>query len=161
LQLTAGVSTLELPVRPTRPGEAPPFEIFRDRYEVPGTQPVHYRQPLEGVEISGEPGSRTFTLTEGSLQPSNERKIAGTGTAFREAYYLRRSIRENDPNSAEMEAIAINVLERGEWRIRLRARCLCKSTATHFLCSETFESWEGDRAVFSRTWDKKIPRELV
>jgi putative CocE/NonD family hydrolase len=161
LQLTAGACTLELPVRPTRPGEAPPFEVFHDRYEVPGVQPAPYLQPLEGVEISGEPGSRTFTLAEGSLEPADQRQITGTGTSFREAYHLRRSIREDDPNSAEMEAVAINVLERGDWRIKLRARCLCKSTSTHFLCSETFEAWDGDRAVFSRTWDKKIPRELI
>jgi len=74
---------------------------------------------------------------------------------------LRRSIRENDPNSAEMEAEALNLFERGEWRIKLRARCLCRSTTTHFICSETFEAWEGDRSVFSRTWEKSIPRMLV
>jgi uncharacterized protein len=43
----------------------------------------------------------------------------------------------------------------------VRARSLCKSTPTHFICSETFEASEGDRVVFSRTWDKKIPRRLV
>jgi uncharacterized protein len=43
----------------------------------------------------------------------------------------------------------------------LRARSLCKSNPTHFLCSETFEAWEGDRVVFSHTWDKKIARQLV
>jgi putative CocE/NonD family hydrolase len=161
LQITAGVSVLELPERPARAGETPPFALFRDRYALPGTPPAPYAHPLEGVEISGEPGSRTFSLTEGSLNPTDQRMITGIGTDFMEAYRLRRSIRENDPNSAEMEAEAINVLERGDWRIKLRARCLCRSTATHFLCSETFEAWEDDRAVFSRSWDKAIPRVLV
>jgi hypothetical protein len=161
LHLTTGVSTIELPVRPTQAGETPPFDVFHDRYAVPGMPPAPALHALDGVEISGEPGSRTFSLTEGSLEPTDQRMITGVGTSFREAYRLRRSIRENDPNSAEMEAEAINLLERGEWRIRLRARCLCRSTTTHFICSETFEAWEGDRSVFSRSWEKSIPRVLV
>ena len=162
LQVTAGVSKIQLPVRPTRDGETPPFEIFRDRYAVPGTSPAPYRHdPFEGVLISGDPGSRTYSLTEGALEPKGD-PIPGTGgTAYKEAYRLRRSIRENDPNSAEMEAEAINLYERGGWKIKLRARCLCKSTPTHFICTETFEAWEGDRPVISRTWDKTIARVLV
>lgn len=151
---------LELPVRPTRTGETPPFGIFRDRYAVPGAHPAPYLHPLEGVQISGTAGSRTFTLIEGSLEPKGE-PIEGIRTVYREAYRLRRSIREDDPNSAEMEAEAINVYERGDWKVKLRARSLCKSTPTHFVCSETFEAWERDRVVFSRTWDKKIARQLV
>jgi hypothetical protein len=162
LQVTTGASTIELPVRPSRDGETPPFGVFRDRYAVPGTQPAPYlHPPLEGVQISGDPGSRTFSLTEGSLEPKGERVDGTGGTAYKEAYRLRRSIHEDDPNSAEMEAEAINVYERGDWNVKLRARSLCKSTPTHFLCSETFEAWEGNRAIFSRTWDRKITRQLV
>src|SRR4029077_4679448 len=106
-------------------------------------------------------GRRIFSLTEGSLVPQGDR-IEGTGgTAYQEAYRLRRSSREDDPNSAEMEAEAINIYERGDWKIKLRARSLCKSTPTHFICSAPLEAWEGDRAIFSRTWDKSIVRTLV
>jgi putative CocE/NonD family hydrolase len=162
LQVTAGASTIELPVRPTQRGEIPPFGIFHDRYDVPAAKPAPYlHDPLEGVEISGSPGSRTFNLIEGSLEPKGQ-PIDGTGgTAYQEAYRLRRSIREDDPNSAEMEAEAINIYERGRWKVTLRARCVCKSTPTHFICSETFEAWEGERSVFSRAWDKTIARVLV
>jgi hypothetical protein len=162
LQVTTGVSLIELPVRVLKDGETPPFGVFRDRYAVPGAPPSPYlHDPLEGVEISGSPGSRTFSLTEGTLVPEGD-PIDGTGgTVYKEAYRLRRSIRENDPNSAEMEAEAINLYERGDWKIKLRARSVCKSTPTHFICSETFEAWEGDRAVYSRAWDKTIKRVLV
>jgi hypothetical protein len=162
LQVTTGVSLVELPVRALKEGEIPPFGVFRDRYTVPGAPSSPYlHDPLEGVEISGSPGSRTFSLTEGSLVPEGD-PIDGTGgTVYKEAYRLRRSIRENDPNSAEMEAEAINLYERGDWKIKLRARSVCKSTPTHFICSETFEAWEGDRAVYSRAWDKTIKRVLV
>ena len=149
-----------MPVRPSRDGETPPFGIFQDRYAVQGTKPAPYLLPLENVQISGAKGSRTFSLTEGSLEPEGD-KIDGNRTLYKEAYRLRRSIRENDPNSAEMEAEAINTYQRDEWNVKLRAWSLCKSTATHFLCSESFEAWEGDRSVYSRTWEKKIARVLV
>jgi putative CocE/NonD family hydrolase len=160
LQVTTGVSMMVMPVRPSRDGETPPFGIFQDRYAVQGTKPAPYLLPLENVQISGAAGSRTFSLTEGSLDPEGD-KIDGNRTLYKEAYRLRRSIRENDPNSAEMEAEAINIYERDEWKVKLRAWSLCKSTATHFLCSESFEAWEGDRSVYSRTWEQKIARVLV
>jgi putative CocE/NonD family hydrolase len=160
LQVTTGASTLELPVRPNKAVETPEFDVFHDRYATPGTAPAPYLEPLEGVVISGAPGSRTFSLVEGSLEPEGD-PIEGIATVYKEAYRLRRSIREDDPNSAEMEAEAINVFERAGWAVKLRAWCLCKSTSTHFLCRETFEAWDGDQPIFSRTWDKRIPRQLV
>src|SRR6516164_1161549 len=160
IQITAGASSVELPVRPVRAGETPPFGTYRERYAVPGTAPAPYERPLENVQITGEPGSRTFTLTEGSLEPKGE-PIDGIETVYKEAYKLRRAIRENDPNSAEWEAEAINVYERPGWKVKLRAWSLCRSTPTHFVCSETFEAWDGERSIFSRSWEKKINRELV
>jgi hypothetical protein len=160
LQITTAASVLELPVRPSKVGETPEFGVFHDRYATPGTPPAPYLKPLEGVMITGEPGSRTFSLTEGTLQPEGD-PIEGIATLYKEAYRLRRSIAEDDPNSAEMEAEAINIFERDDWTVKLRAWCLCKSTPTHFVCSETFEAWEGNQAVFSRTLDKTIPRQLV
>jgi uncharacterized protein len=160
LQVTAGASTVELPIRPARAGEIPPFGVYRERYAVPGTPPAPYERPLGNIQITGEPGSQTFTLTEGSLEPKGE-PIDGIETVYKEAYKLRRAIRENDPNSAEWEAEAINVYERPGWKIKLRAWSLCRSTPTHFMCSETFEAWDGERSIFSRSWEKKIARELV
>jgi len=162
LQVTTGASMLELPVRPTKAGEEPPFGIFRNRYAVPGALPGPYLEPMADVEITGDPGSRTFTLIGGggSLEPGRKH-IPEINTTLGGMYYLRRSIREDDPNSAEIETEAVNVYERDNWRVKLRARCLCKSTPGHFICSQVFEAFEGDRMVFSRNWEKEIPRRLV
>jgi hypothetical protein len=54
------------------------------------------------------------------------------GTKLRVLACLRRSIREDEPNSAEWEAEAINLFERSDWSVKLRARSVCKSTPTHF-----------------------------
>ncbi len=162
LQVTTGASMLELPIRPTREGEEPPFGIFRDRYDVPGAQPAPYMNPLEGVQITGEPGSRTFTLVGGggSLEPGRK-QVPEVNTTVGGIYYLRRSIREDNPNTAEIETEAVNYFERDDWKVRVRARCLCRSTPSHFICSEVFEASDGDQVVFSRSWEKEIPRRLV
>jgi len=160
LTITTAVSRVELPVRPTQPGERPPFHVYRDRYAADTGAPAPYADPMFDVIITGEPGSRTFSLTEGSVQPQGER-IDGTGTVYKEAYQERRSIRENDPNSAEMEATAINIYERDDWNVTLRASCSCKSTPTDFISAETFEAREGDKVIFSRSWNRVIPRRLV
>jgi putative CocE/NonD family hydrolase len=162
LQVTTGASMLELPIRPTREDEEPPFGIFRDRYDVPGAQAAPYMNPLEGVQITGEPGSRTFTLVGGggSLEPGSKR-VPEVNTTVGGIYYLRRSIREDNPNTAEIETEAVNYFERDDWKVRVRARCLCRSTPTHFICSEVFEASDGDQVVFSRSWEKEIPRRLV
>ena len=162
LQVTTGASTLQLPVRATKAGETPPFGLFSDRYAVPGARPGPYMDPLEGVQITGDVGSRLFTLIGGggSLEPGRKR-IRDVNTTLGGVYYLRRSIREDDPTTAEIETEAVNVYERDAWRVKLRARCLCRCTRTHFLCSQVFEASEDDRVVFSRTWEKEIPRRLV
>jgi hypothetical protein len=162
LEVTTGASALALPVRPTHDGEEPPFGIFRDRYAVPGAQPAPYMEPLKDVEITGEPGARTFALIGGggSWEPGGK-LIAEINTTVGGAFYLRRSIREDDPNTAEIETEAINYFERGDWKVKVRARCVCRSTPTHFICSELFEATDDDRVVFSRSWQKEIPRRLV
>jgi hypothetical protein len=87
--------------------------------------------------------------------------VPGAGTFYGEAYRLRRTIREDDPGSADMEAEAINTYDRDDWAVRLRAWCRCRCTPTDFLCEETFEAWDGGKLVFSRRWEKTIPRNLV
>ena len=74
---------------------------------------------------------------------------------------MRRTIREDDPNSAEIEAEGFNTYRRGDWRIKLRAWSRTRSTPTAFLCEETFEAWDGDTKVFDKRWEKAIPRNLV
>jgi uncharacterized protein len=162
LQITAARSSIELPVRPTAEGELPPFGQFRDRYAVAGAPAAPYNDPLLGVEISGDPGSRTFVLVGGggSLAPGIK-TIPGINTVITEVYHLRRSIRENDPTTAEIEVEAVNAFERDDWRVKVRSHCRCRATRTHFLCSETFEASLGDEVIFARSWDKAIERHLL
>lgn len=110
--------------------------------------------------MSGPPGARTYDCVDGSETETFE-TAPGVGTRYGEAYHLRRTITEGDPNSAAMECTGINSYARGDWQVRLRAWSRLRSTAADFLCEETFEAFEGDRRVFHREWSKRIPRRLV
>ncbi len=160
LEVTAGVSTVTLPVREASPDDPTPFTVIRDRYDVPGDRPAPYLDRLGGVVVTGEPGHRRFAIEEGSTQ-IEETFVPGPDTYYGEAYRLSRVISEDDPNSAEIEAEAINSFRRGDWNVRVHAWSRGRSTATHFLCEESFEAWEGGTKVFARRWQKAIPRNLV
>jgi putative CocE/NonD family hydrolase len=161
LEITAGASSVDLPTRDSARQEGPlPFTVLRNVYNQPDAAPAPYLGRLKDVKISGEPGHRTYELIAGTKEMSRE-PVEGVGTIYGEAYWLRRSIREDDPNSAEIEAEARNSFERGDWKVKLRAWSLGRSTPTHLLCDETFEAWEGDKLVFSRKWSKEIPRVLL
>jgi uncharacterized protein len=160
LGVTSGVSRVTLPVRAAGSDQPPPFVELRDRYDVPGADRAPYLDRLGGVEVSGAPGHRTFTLVDGSATLDDE-TVVGTGTVYGQAYRLRRSICEDNPNSAEIESEAINSYVRGTWRIKLRSWALGRSTPTSFINDETFEAWEGDKLIVSRRWQKTIDRKLV
>ena len=160
LEVTTGASFVTLPVRPTEPDTPPPFNVVRNVYDVPGEKPAPYRDRLGGVSITGAPGHRTFTIDDGSSEPT-EGFVPGADTWYGEGYRLRRVIREDDPNSAEIEAEAVNTYRRGDWHVRLHAWSRGRSTPTHFLCEESFTAWDGDKQIFAKTWNKAIPRNLM
>ena len=160
LEVTTGASFVSLPVRPAGSDNPPPFKVVRNVYDVPGEKPAPYRDRLGGVAITGAPGHRTFTIDDGSTEPT-EGFVPGAETWYGEAYRLRRVIREDDPNSAEIEAEAVNTYRRGDWRVRLHAWSRGRSTPTHFLCEESFTAWEGDKQIFAKAWEKTIPRNLM
>ena len=160
LQFATGLCSLTLP---TRPGGAPdvlPFALMRGAYDQPGVARAPYWEPMDGVHISGAEGQRLFVLEEGS-KTVEETFVPGAETYYGEAYWLRRTIREDDPNSAEMEAEAVNTLRRGDWNIRLHAWSKGRSTVDSLICEESFEAWEGTKQVFARRWTRTIPRNLL
>ena len=160
-QSTAAPRTWNCRCALRRDGETPPFEIYRERYADSGaSRPPPMRSPLADAD-RGRGRPTYFHPGRGRLDPQGDRRhcSCGVGTTYREAYRLRRSIREDDPNSAEMEAEAINTYERGEWRIKLRAHSLCRSSAHAFPLLRRLSRHGRVRARCIRApRDKKIPR---
>lgn len=75
---------------------------------------------------------------------------------------LRRFwIGEEDPVSARAENIQTIVLRRGDWTVRVETRTRLSAASDAFHLQAELEAYEGDACIFSKDWDRTIPRELV
>mgnify|MGYP006281587837 CR=1 FL=1 len=50
---------------------------------------------------------------------------------------------------------------RGDWEVRTVTSTLLTADAESFRIRATLDAYEGDTRVYARTWDRKIPRDLV
>jgi len=73
----------------------------------------------------------------------------------------RMSIRDGDPLSAETEMSRRILIGRGDWRTRIDARATLTVTKTEFRLVSELRAFESDSEIFSRTWDKRLKRDLV
>jgi putative CocE/NonD family hydrolase len=161
LEVTTGVSKVLLPERLRGSRDTLPYPQWFERYEVDGVTPHPYFIRLEDVAITGPPGARIFNLDSGPIKDIAERHVPGPDLYTGEAFRLRRTIREDDSNSAEIETEAIMTFRRGSWRVKVRSWTLARSTATHFIIEEAFEAWNGEERLASRHWSKEISRQFV
>jgi hypothetical protein len=73
---------------------------------------------------------------------------------------MRYEIRDNDP-TAVIEARITAGWERDDWRPRLLASSTFTTTKEDFVIVGELSAFDGDEKVLTRTWDQKIPRQLV
>ena len=64
-------------------------------------------------------------------------------------------------DSLRAEVRGIRAFRRGEWHIDTRTRTVLTSNRTHFTLRAELDAYEGDRRVFSKSWDRRIERNLV
>jgi hypothetical protein len=66
----------------------------------------------------------------------------------------------------EFESISAEVrakrgLRRGDWRPHTTTRTKLTCTAEHFIVTAELDAWEDDQRVFSRNWQRRIPRNGI
>ena len=59
------------------------------------------------------------------------------------------------------EVLSRRGLKRGDWEVRTVTRTILTSTLTEFQIQADLDAYEGKRRVFAKSWDKKVPRDLV
>jgi len=69
--------------------------------------------------------------------------------------------RDDDFDSLRRETRWVRRFKRGTWEVKTNAHTLLTSSPTHFHIRAELDAYEGDSRMFSRSWDKKIPRDLV
>lgn len=158
VQLTvfAGSSSLSLPVRPPRtadeklkpfgPPFVPPLPVRPVRSN-PGIHRVEWDAVTRKQVIRHEVGDGTELLTAVNTE------ILGKSAA-------RCEIADDD-TSGSIETQYTFGWQRDRWRPRVVASSKITTSKTDFLLWGEMTAYDGDEKVFTRTWERKIPRRFV
>ncbi|HSL09828.1 MAG TPA: CocE/NonD family hydrolase [Actinomycetota bacterium] len=159
LTVEAGAgSWLELPVRPLGAPDGP-APAFGDPETAPSlavedevTVPAFHR--LHRDLVTGE-------VTMELNQDGDKRMSLPDGLTLIEENHDRFDIVEGDPLSASVTSTRRLRLERGGWRVEVRTTSRMTADGERFFLADRVETFESDRPVFDRTWEREVPRDHV
>ncbi|HEX4151847.1 MAG TPA: CocE/NonD family hydrolase, partial [Steroidobacteraceae bacterium] len=156
LRVFTGASRLSVPVRPLRAADAQ-LRPFGPPFVPPlGVQPVSGNPGLHRVEwdavekrqvIRHEVGDGVVLLTAVNTQ------LIGKAT-------VRSEIGEDDTTGSIATQYLIG-WQRDRWRPRVTGSSKITTLKSEFWLTGELVAYDGEEKIFSRTWERKIPRRLV
>lgn len=156
LRLFTGSSSLTLPVRPTRPEDAqlhpfgcafvPPIAIEQVS-STPGMHTIEWDVVNKRQVIRHEVGNSVVLLT-------------AINTELRGRATMRSEIGEHE-TTGSIEYEFFRGWARESWRPHVLAYSKVTTTQSDFLIRGELNAFNGEEKVFTRAWDRKIPRQLV
>ncbi len=162
LAITPGASTLSLPVRKARAEDS---SVSFGPAERP--TPMRHRVIAPGavrriVHLDVETGTQTIDVLRDD--GSGVIEEIGVGTAFHKR--LRYRLSPGDPATARAEAthdiVHRHADGRGDgWHTRIKTHAAIACTSSEFIVEGDLEAFEGERRIFSRSWTRRIKRDLV
>ena len=159
-----GESSLDLPVRPpwSEDGRLRPFE---EPDSAPGMQHKKLRQlPLRRVvefDLTGDEVVYTVHSDGGEFGGASLARIEPIGMDLGYSLLRRHRISDTDPLSAVTEFEQRASMRRGDWSVRVESRTRLTATRETFQFSADVEAFVGDETFVKRSWQLKIPRNMV
>ena len=158
LTVAAGVSSLELPVRPPRSEDAGlrPFEraenapALRRSLVRPGEARIEMRKDLRTGRVEAE-----------RFQDDGLTRIEDFDWQYGSSARRLYTIHPDDPLSAEAHIHWCKEFSRDGFRVHIDARTQMRVTKNEFLIDGQLEAYEEEERVFSRNWTCRIPRDHV
>lgn len=159
LSITAGDSTLTLPVRPPNADDASlrPFDPAEGSGPLNATVnvPSSYENAFTidmatGVvthRVFSDEGSTTYDDHDGWTICSTQEQI--------------ERVHPDDPLSCELDIFWTEKYSRGAWDVSTSTRTEMRATKTHFIIRGKLTAYMGDELVHSQTWERDVPRDLV
>jgi hypothetical protein len=164
LEIDTGGCRLELPVRPPRREDAalpdfPPPEAA----PATGWKPITkggFRRSSEQDPATGERVSSMRSGWDGDGRVAIGRcdpidMEGGDGTE------IRTRIHDTDPLRARAAMAQRTELRRGGWSAAIETEIEISCTHDSFRVEARLSAEEGERPVFERRWDERVPREGV
>lgn len=153
-----GSSWLELPVR--GPDDAEESVSFAAAEGAAPPEHELLEPPLSRRVVHKNVDDGRITMTwDQNMRGS--RRYAEDGLEFREGGRETYVIVEGEPLSAEVTSEWHTLVGRGEWQTRVEAVSRVAGDEDSFYVSSHVQAFEGEALVFSRSWDDRIPRDLV
>ena len=158
LTLHTGTSALSLPVRPARAEDAD-LRPFAEPEAAPPWRRTVRRPARSERKVERDPLHRITTTTV--VNDEGVYRLDAIDLEVGQSSVQRYTVEDDDPTSARVEIAWSVTRARGTWRIRTETRTLMTCTRDAFEIAATMEAFEGERRIFSRTWDRSVPRDLV
>lgn len=157
LSVFTGASTLHLPVRPERKADARLAAFGAPFVPEVGAQMLENKPGSRVVEWDIVSGRQTIT----HLGSRGRTLITATNTEIYSANDITYDITQHDPTSAVIEQRCMMGTARGDWRPRVESVSRIRMTKDDFILYGELNAFYGDEKIFQKTWDRKIPRDLV
>ncbi len=154
---TGEASALILPVRPAGPldGTLAPFGE-------PEGAPMAEHEALRIADASRTVSHDVISGRMQILDNNDEGRIQlANGLVYDSRIRNVYSIREGEPTSATAECRREIEIGRGDWNTRIETYSLMSSDKQFFHLTNVLNAYEGTERVFTKTWTKKIPRDMV
>jgi hypothetical protein len=88
-------------------------------------------------------------------------RIEDTGAEVACRAFERYTSTADDFTSVGGESAWTMRFSRGDWEVRVETRTFLTCTEDEFRIDATLDGYEGERRVFSRTWNEGVPRDLL
>jgi hypothetical protein len=158
LTVVAGQSSLVLPVRAPRPGDA----------NLPGFGEPEESAPLPVEVVHGGPAGRSLhrDLSTGRVDLVYDWDVGGrtrlpNGLEVEDSNRTTFSIVEGDPLSARVHCRTVGSVGRGDWQVRSETDSVMTCDAETFHVTVVVRAYEGEACAFAQTYTYAFPRDLV
>jgi hypothetical protein len=130
-------------------------------FATPESAPIPPHEPLGGesrrvMQRDVATGSTEIIGTEGTGH-----RLLDDGLEYREFEQDRLRITEGEPQSAMVVCDRSFSVGRGEWQTTVRTSSTMSGDAEVFHVTNVLDAYEGERRVFTRTWQIEVPRDHV
>jgi hypothetical protein len=163
LTLFTGESFLDLPIRLPDPRDAAlrPFASpERAAAEATELRPSPLKRIIERDRTTNET-SYTVSSGGGNLDAPELTRIKAIDLEVGHTMRKYFRIGEEDPGMAQVEIVQKTWFRRGAWRTRVETRTGFSSTPEDFVLDAEITAYEDNAPFFTRTWTRRIKRDLL
>ncbi|MFD8231485.1 CocE/NonD family hydrolase [Streptomyces sp. NPDC059696] len=152
-------STLTLPVRPVEEPDEVPSSPFGEPEGTPPLAMTQVTPPEERWDVK-----RNLIDYRSELDIVKDRgtvRFEDIGLEAGRRAHERYTAVADDFTSAGGETTWTMRFRRDDWDVRVVTHTRLTCDASDFFVDATLDAYESDRRVFSRTWNEKVPRDLL